>query len=145
MIFTYGGKTINFDNATQLAIAIEQANMPRLKSVVESLAQEALEEEVYSRPESENYTRTNELKDAIKVEEDDREDCGVVVKIDGSVFTGVGANEQKNAHRGYYFPSEDEERLLDYMKMNQKEDVMGAIEIKLRNNFKKEFMYGKNY
>lgn len=144
MVFTYGGKTIDFDNATQLAIAIEQANMPRLKAVVESLAKEALEEEVYDRPESENYTRTNELKNAIKVEEDDRTDCGVVVKIDGSVFTGVGANEQKNAHRGYYFPSEDEERLLDYMKMNQEEYVMDAIYGKLRYDFKKEFLYG-NY
>jgi hypothetical protein len=144
MIFTYGGKTIDFDNASQLAIAIEQANMPRLKSVVEKLAKEAVEEEVYSRPESENYTRTNELKDAIEVEEDDRVDCGVVVRINGSVFKGMDSNPQNNAHRAYFLPSPDTDRLLDNMSMNQEENVMDAIYGKLRYDFKKEFLYG-NY
>lgn len=144
-VYTYGGKTIDFNSVDELALAIQKANMPRLKAVAEKIARDALEDEVYNRTPSENYERTFELQNALKVKEDPSEECGVLIYIDGSEFSSVDANRQNNAHHQYFEPSPNTERLIEAMDYVQDEDVMGAVKSHIEANFKKEFMYGKSY
>jgi len=137
MYYKYGGKTITAIDEHTLEIAIKEQLAGRLKNVIQTIAEDTIEEVVYNYPASDSYDRTGELKDALKVEEVDEET--VQCTIDGSVFQSHPDNPR--AHAQYFQAGIDE--LLHYLHHdNDYYDLVDSIRANIDTRFKKEFVYG---
>ena len=138
MYYKYGSKDLTQLNDHALKVAIETELQERLKNVVQTIAEETVEDYVYSYPETDSYDRTGELKDAVKTEEEDYN--SVVCYIDGDEF--VEHADNPSAHR-QYFESDSIDYFLHYLHHGGEfYNLMDIISANIDTRFKKEFVYG---